>query len=56
MGRPRGEEETRIVSIRLPVSVYEELHRRARGRPVGTYLREQLSKLTASSSGSGSQN
>lgn len=47
VGRKRVAEEVRVLSVRLPVEVYEALAERAlrRGVPVSTYLREQLSKL-----------
>ena len=40
-------DEVKVLSVRLPVDVYEALVERAarKGVPVSTYLREQLSKL-----------
>lgn len=35
------------MTIRLPLSVYQAVAERAKGRPVGSYLREQLAKLVA---------
>lgn len=43
MARPRSE-ETRVVTFRVPLHVYEELLARAerKGLSLGSYLRDQL--------------